>query len=100
MLQTYSVSQLREAVAPIAKRFGVKSVYAFGSYGRHTAKPTSDLDIRIERGAITSLFELADFRLTLEEALSIPVDIVTSDIPDKQFVQAIAPDEVLLYAES
>lgn len=100
MLQAYSMGQLQEKISPIARRFGVKRVYAFGSYGRHTAKPASDLDIRIEKGAISSLFELADFRLTLEEALEIPVDLVTSDIPDKDFLQAIAPDEVLLYAES
>ncbi len=99
MSEVYTVPQLCSLVAPVAKRFGVKRVYAFGSYGRKQATPLSDLDIRIEKGAISTLFELADFRLTLEETLAIPVDIVTADISDKQFLERIAADEVLLYDE-
>lgn len=83
----------------MAKDFGVRSVYAFGSYGRGQANGESDLDLRIEAGAIRSLFVLADFRQTLEERLDIPVDVVTSDIDDRDFLRAIARDEVLLYAE-
>lgn len=99
MSETYTFPQLRALVAPVAKQFGVKKVYAFGSYGRQQATPASDLDIRIEKGKIHTLFELADFRLTLEETLAIPVDVVTSDIQDKQFIENIAADEVLIYDE-
>ena len=97
MASAYSVNQLQLLIAPVAKRFGVKRVYLFGSYARNEATHKSDLDIRIEKGAIRSLFELADFRLTLEETLAIPVDVVTSDIRDKRFLDAISKDEVLLY---
>ena len=86
-------------VAPVAKQFGIKRVYAFGSYGRNEATSFSDLDIRIEKGAIRSLFQLADFRLTLEEALHIPVDVITSDARDQDFLSTVSKDEVLLYAE-
>lgn len=99
MAQVYSINQLREMVSPIAKQYGVKRVYAFGSYGRNSANVHSDLDIRIDAGNIRSLFELADFRLTLEEKLAMPVDVVTSDIEDQRFLGAISSDEVLLYAE-
>ena len=99
MAQIYSINQLRDLVSPIARQFGVKRVYAFGSYGRNEATTGSDLDIRIDAGNIRSLFELADFRLTLEEQLAMPVDVVTSDIDDTRFLNAISPDEVLLYAE-
>lgn len=99
MSEAYTFPQLQALVAPVAKQFGVKRIYAFGSYGRRQATPQSDLDIRIEKGAIRSLFELADFRLTLEEALAIPVDVVTADISDKRFLESIAADEVLLYDE-
>ena len=68
----YDLEQLRALVAPVAKDFGVRSVYAFGSYGRGQASGESDLDLRIEAGAIRSLFALADFRQTLEERLNIP----------------------------
>lgn len=93
----YSISQLQQMIAPVAKRFGVRRIYAFGSYARNEATSKSDLDIRIEKGAIRSLFELADFRLTLEETLAIPVDVVTTDIRDKMFLKGISKDEVLLY---
>lgn len=99
METAYNVQQLKQIVAPVARQFGVKRVYAFGSYGRNEATVKSDLDIRIEKGAIRSLFELADFRLTLEEQLRIPIDVVTSDMQDKGFLKAITRDEVLLYDE-
>ena len=91
----YDMEQLRALVAPVAKDFGVRSVYAFGSYGRGQANGESDLDLRIEAGAIRSLFALADFRQTLEDRLNIPVDVVTSDIDDRDFLRAIARDEVI-----
>lgn len=100
MAEIYTLNQLRALVSPVAKQFGVKRVYAFGSYGRNEATAKSDLDLRIDAGKIRSLFELADFRLTLEERLAMPVDVVTSDIDDTRFLNAISPDEVLLYAES
>lgn len=100
MSEAYTFPQLRELVVPVAKQFGVKRIYAFGSYGRRQATPQSDLDIRIAKGAIRSLFELADFRLTLEEALAILVDVVTADISDKRFLESIASDEVLLFDET
>ena len=99
MAQIYSINQLRDLVSPVAKQFGVKRVYVFGSYGRKEATAKSDLDLRIDAGNIRSLFELADFRLTLEERLDMPVDVVTSDIDDRRFLKTISPDEVLLYAE-
>ena len=99
MAQIYSINQLRDLVSPVAKQFGVKRVYVFGSYGRKEATAKSDLDLRIDAGNIRSLFEMADFRLTLEERLAMPVDVVTSDIDDHRFLKTISPDEVLLYAE-
>ena len=99
MAQIYSINQLRDLVSPVAKQFGVKRVYVFGSYGRKEATAKSDLDLRIDAGNIRSLFELTDFRLTLEERLAMPVDVVTSDIDDRRFLKTISPDEVLLYAE-
>ena len=91
MAQIYSINQLRDLVSPVAKQFGVKRVYVFGSYGRKEATAKSDLDLRIDAGNIRSLFELADFRLTLEERLAMPVDVVTSDIDDGRFLKTISP---------
>lgn len=97
MATIYGIPELRARIAPIAKQFGVDRVYAFGSYGREEAGQDSDLDLRIDKGEIQTLFQLTEFRLTLEDALSIPVDIVTSDMRDCRFLSSIAKDEVLLY---
>ena len=48
--------------------------------------------LSLTAGGIRSLFALADFRQTLEDRLNIPVDVVTSDIDDRDFLRAIARD--------
>lgn len=93
----YSVEELRHIVSPIAKQHGVKSVAVFGSYSRGQASETSDVDLKIEKGAVKTLFQLSSFRLALEDALRIPVDLVTSESSDTAFLDMIAKDEVLLY---
>ena len=88
---------MRRIVSPIAKQHGVKSVAVFGSYSRGQATETSDVDLKIEKGALRTLFQLSSFRLALEDALRIPVDLVTSESSDTAFLDMIAKDEVLLY---
>ena len=55
------------------------------------------MDLKIEKGALRSLFQICGFRLAVEDALKLPVDLVTSDSSDKSFLDIIKKDEVLLY---
>ena len=93
----YSIEELRSIVSPIAKAHGVASVSLFGSYSKGTADAHSDVDLKIEKGALRSLFQLCGFRLAVEDALKLSVDLVTSDSSDKSFLDMIKKDEVLLY---
>lgn len=93
----YSIDDLRRIVAPIARAHGVKRVSLFGSYSRGTPTADSDVDLLIEKGALRSLFQLSGFRLAVEDALHLPVDLVTSESSDRSFLAGIAKDEVLLY---
>lgn len=93
----YSVEELKQKIHPIAERYGVDRVSVFGSYGKKSATEFSDVDLKIDKGAIRTLFELCDFRLALEDALQLPVDIVTSDSSDQRFLKRISQDEVTLY---
>lgn len=93
----YSIEELRAIVSPIAQAHGVASVALFGSYAKGTADTNSDVDLKIEKGALRSLFQLCGFRLAVEDALERPVDLVTSDSSDKSFLDMIAKDEVMLY---
>lgn len=93
----YTIEELRSIVAPIAQSHGVGSVSLFGSYSRGTARPGSDVDLKIEKGRLRSLFELSNFRIAVEDALALPVDLVTTDASDRAFLDAISAEEVLLY---
>lgn len=96
-MRPYTIEEIRSIVAPIAKRHGVQSVSLFGSYSKGTASAGSDVDLKIEKGALRSLFQLCDFRLAVEDALALPVDLVTSESSDREFLAHIADEEVLLY---
>ena len=96
----YTVDEIKNIVTPIAKEYGIDSLYLFGSYSKGSASDKRDIDLHIEKGKIRSLFALTGFRLALEDALKLPVDLVTSDISDKNFLRLIADEEVLLYRKS
>lgn len=96
----YTVDEIKNIVTPIAKEYGIDSLYLFGSYSNGSANDKSDIDLRIDKGKIRSLFALTGFRLALEDALRLPVDLITSDISDKNFLRLIADEEVLLYRKS
>ena len=61
----YSIDELRRIIAPIASAHGVESVSVFGSYSRGNATANSDVDLKIEKGHLRSLFQLSGFRLAV-----------------------------------
>lgn len=99
MTKPYSIDQIQSIVSPIAKEHGVSSVALFGSYATGKATADSDVDLIIEKGRLRSLFQICGLRLDLEDALSIPVNLVTSEASDKDFLERIAKDEVLIYQD-
>ncbi len=58
-------------------RFGVKSVAIFGSVARDEAGPDSDVDVLVEFGVPTGIFEFLRFKEYLERLLGRQVDLVT-----------------------
>jgi predicted nucleotidyltransferase len=75
-------------------------VSLFGSYSKGTASSDSDVDLKIDKGNLRSLFQICGFRLAVEDALQLPVDIVTSESSDREFLDVIAQEEVLLYRDA
>lgn len=59
--------------------FGVKDLAIFGSVARETATESSDVDILVEFSRPIGLFEFVRLKLTLEEWIGQPVDLVTPD---------------------
>ena len=99
MSERYSLRQLEDIISPIARRFGVEKVSVFGSYSRSEADDQSDVDLLIEKGGLRSLFQLSGFRLELEDALRLPVDLVTTESSDREFLDRIAKESVVLYGK-
>ena len=75
----YSIEQIQKLITPIAKKYGLKSVFLFGSYARGTATENSDVDLIIDTSGteIKSLLGLAAVYCELEEALKKSIDLVT-----------------------
>ena len=99
-MELYTIDQIQRIVSPIAKAHGVSSVALFGSYATGKADKGSDVDLKIEKGKVRTLFQICGLRLALEDALQLPVDLVTTESSDKAFLESIAKEEVLLYREA
>ena len=52
LAQMPTISEIRAAVVPLAGKYGLDKVFLFGSYARGEATAQSDIDIRINRGAL------------------------------------------------
>ena len=53
--KVYSIDELAEMIAPVARELGVERIYLFGSYARGEATPDSDVDILIDSGEIEAI---------------------------------------------
>ena len=90
-------NEIRDAVYAIAPRYGIESVYLFGSYARGDAGEDSDFDFRIVSGNFRSLYDLIAFRLDLEDILGQEVDVVQTKNMSDSFYCVIKDEEVLVY---
>ena len=100
MTKPYTIDQIQDIVSPIAREHGVSSVALFGSYATGKANAESDIDLKIEKGKLRSLYQICALRLALEDALNLPVNLITSESSDKVFLSSIAKDEILIYQEA
>ena len=95
----YTIEEIKEKAIPIAKKYGVKTLWLFGSYARGEADAESDVDFLIDGGKMRGMIKYFGFVLDLEETFKCHVDVVTTGISDKNFLAEIKNDEVLLYEE-
>lgn len=98
-MAAYTLEDIRSVVSRLANQYGAERVYLFGSYARGDMKASSDIDLRIDKGSIRGI-QLAGLLLDLEEAFGLPVDLIPTTSLDRQFLNSIQKDEVLLYEAS
>lgn len=96
--KVYTLEEIKEKVAPIAKKYGVKKMWLFGSYARGEADKDSDMDFLYEDINFTGMFGYFGFLQELEDEFGCHVDLVSNSISDKKFLAEIKQDEVILYA--
>ncbi len=97
------IEHLREDIAQLCKRYGVRELALFGSVLRSDFNPTSsDIDAAVNFGppADDSLArQYFDFKTALEHLLSRPVDLVELEaMPDTRLKRIIEHTKVPIYA--
>lgn len=95
----YTVEEIKTKTIPIAKAYGVSKMSLFGSYARGEANDDSDVDLYIDKGRLKSLLQYFSFIDELEKNLGCHVDVVTTGIEDRSFLESITKEGILLYEE-
>lgn len=97
-MMSCNIDEISRIVSPIAKKYGIKRVYLFGSRARGDYTDDSDYDFVIEPGEIHSIMEVFSFMNDLEDALGCNVDVVEERmIIEKDFLKSMNEDKVLVY---
>lgn len=89
---------------PVAEKYGLCSVYLFGSYARDDADEDSDVDLLIDYGEVHRLFWLGGVYDEFCTALEKEVDMLTLRALEKQrgselggrFVQEVELDRRII----
>ncbi|MDR2505690.1 MAG: nucleotidyltransferase domain-containing protein [Oscillospiraceae bacterium] len=96
---THTIETIRRLSIPVAQDYGVKKLALFGSYASDKNRSDSDVDLLIEKGKITGLWEYAAFVSKLEQVLGTHVDVLTYDSVADAFAGESVGNEVVLYEE-
>ena len=93
------IANLKKMIRPIAKKYGVESVYLFGSRARGDYRTDSDFDFYIKKGRIRGYFARGGFFEELKEAVQAEIDLVSQEEEelDAYLREAIRKDGILLY---
>lgn len=75
-----AISRIKH-IEPAIRALGASALYLFGSTARNDAKPTSDVDVFIDKDPTKpfGLIEFFDIEELLEAALGTKVDFTTRD---------------------
>ena len=89
----YSVEELKQRIAPVAEKYGLREVYLFGSYARSEATEQSDVDILIDRtgSKIRSMFEMGGLYEDLRASIGKEVDLVTTQTLEQSSTKRRSP---------
>ena len=89
----YSIEELKQRIAPVAEKYGLREVYLFGSYARSEATEQSDVDILIDRtgSKIRGMFEMGGLYEDLRASIGKEVDLVTTQTLEQSSTKRRSP---------
>ena len=85
------LQEIQSVVSRLGYQYGAERIFLFGSYARGDMTAAG-----IDKGRICGL-GMGGLLLDLEDALGVPVDLVTTSSLSEKFLAEIQKDEVLLY---
>jgi len=77
VLDMETIEEIRDAVIPVLRKYGVRRASLFGSVVRGEMSEDSDIDLLVEFEGRKSLLDLAGLKIELEEKLKRDVDVLT-----------------------
>ena len=94
----YTIEEIKSITVPIVKTYRIASISLFGSYAKGEATSDSDIDFIIDKGNLTGIeyFSLVE---ELEDAFSCKVDLITTEFSNKNFLNTIRKDLILIYEQ-
>jgi len=76
----YTLDELKQIIAPIARKYAIPTVWIFGSYARGEAREDSDVDVLIMReGSQIRGLMIGALYDDLEQSLMKRIDLVTEE---------------------
>jgi len=90
------IEELKNKVAPILKKHGVKRAALFGSSVRGEMKESSDVDILVRIDKDISLLDFVGIKLELEDVLGKRVDLVEYDTIKPRLRDRILREQVVI----
>jgi predicted nucleotidyltransferase len=100
MIDLSRINQLAPQIKQIGQRYGITTIYIFGSVARGKAHSQSDVDFLVDLEDEASLFGIAGFGYDLEKLLGVPVDVVPLTIlpriKDQDFAKSIQKDAIAI----
>ncbi|MBQ7262092.1 MAG: nucleotidyltransferase domain-containing protein [Synergistaceae bacterium] len=103
------IGEIAIKIAPVARKYGLRYVWLFGSRARGDARPDSDVDLLITRegSSVKSLLDLSGLYIDFQRALGTELDLVTLEALDhelnrdrpssRRFRENIDREKVIVY---
>ena len=86
------ISTLQEQM--VRSRFGVKSLFLFGSVARNESTPESDLDFVVDFDGVITFDRYMDLKIFLEDLFGKKIDLAIEDSLKPQIRQKILEEAI------